>query len=104
MEIDLGTDDPVDSIMLHVRGAGGDALAAVFRIAGALGCRALDCSTGDLVTSGIHSADRSGDDSGDHTGDHSGWRAFQEFRDRVPGLLDRPDGVPAEPAPRSSCP
>jgi hypothetical protein len=70
IELNIGSDDPVDSIMLHVRGGGDDALAPIFRLAGELGCRVLDCSEGNLIS------------SPDET---SGWHAFQEFRDRVTG-------------------
>ncbi|WP_435176997.1 hypothetical protein [Actinacidiphila sp. bgisy145] len=45
-------------------------LVSVFRVAAALDCRVLDCSEGDLITQ-------------EGT---SGWRAFQEFRDRVVDL------------------
>ncbi|MFE7096011.1 hypothetical protein [Streptomyces erythrochromogenes] len=69
VELNIGEEDPVDSIMLHIRGSGDDVLTPVFRLAGALGCKALDCSTGDLL------APR----------ELSGWYAFQEFRDRVTG-------------------
>ncbi|MFJ2825855.1 hypothetical protein ACIO7M_32805 [Streptomyces toxytricini] len=67
MELNIGDDDPVDSIMLHIRGAGDDVLTPVFRLAEALGCKVLDCSEGDLITAG----------------QASGWHAFQQFRDRV---------------------
>ncbi|WP_335981282.1 hypothetical protein [Streptomyces sp. CA2R106] len=45
-------------------------LVSVFRVAAALDRRVLDCSEGDLITQ-------------EGT---SGWRAFQEFRDRVVDL------------------
>ncbi|QES52003.1 hypothetical protein DEJ50_33435 [Streptomyces venezuelae] len=67
MELNIGDEDPVDSIMLHIRGSGDDALTPVFRLAEALGCKVLDCAEGDLITAG----------------QTSGWRAFQQFRDRV---------------------
>lgn len=57
----------MDSVMLHIRGSGDDALAPVFRLAGALGCKVLDCAAGDLIT----------------PQELSGRHAFQEFRDRV---------------------
>ena len=69
IELNIGSDDPVDSIMLHVRGSGDDVLPSVFRLAGAFGCKVLDCSSGDLIT----------------PGGPSGWHAFQEFRD---GIVD----------------
>jgi hypothetical protein len=49
---------------------GDDVLAPIFRLAGELGCRVLDCSEGDLISS---------------LNETSGWHAFQEFRDRVTG-------------------
>ncbi|MFJ2176945.1 hypothetical protein ACIOHE_29130 [Streptomyces sp. NPDC087851] len=69
MELNIGEDDPVDSVMLHVRGSGDDVLTSVFRLAEALQCKAIDCAEGDLIT----------------PGQTSGWRAFQQFRDRVIG-------------------
>ncbi|MGW0856492.1 hypothetical protein [Streptomyces sp. NPDC002690] len=69
IELNIGEEDPVDSIMLHVRGSGDDVLTPVFRLAGALECKALDCSTGDLIT----------------PRELSGLHAFQEFRDRAIG-------------------
>ncbi|MFZ3494758.1 hypothetical protein ACODT5_16320 [Streptomyces sp. 5.8] len=69
IELNIGSDDPVDSIMLHVRGSGGDVLTHVFRLAEALRCMVLDCAEGDLIT----------------PGQTSGWHAFQQFRDRVVG-------------------
>ncbi|MFI6056430.1 hypothetical protein ACIBCO_41065 [Streptomyces violascens] len=69
IELNIGSDDPVDSIMLHIRGSGDDVLASVTRLAEALGCKALDCSTGDLLSAQ----------------DPAGWRAFQNYRDRIVG-------------------
>ncbi|MEU8508723.1 hypothetical protein AB0C40_29250 [Streptomyces brevispora] len=67
MGLDIGSTDPVDSIMLHVRGSGDDALTTVFRLAEALHCKVLDCSEGELIT----------------PGGTPGWHAFQQYRDRV---------------------
>ncbi|WP_331744316.1 hypothetical protein OG762_49705 (plasmid) [Streptomyces sp. NBC_01136] len=69
IELNIGSEDPVDSIMLHIRGSGDDVLAPVFRLAEALRCKVLDCVEGDLIT----------------PGQLSGWHAFQQFRDRVFG-------------------
>lgn len=71
IELNIGSDDPVDSIMLRVRGSGDDVLTPVFRLAEALGCKVLDCSEGDLIVPGQTSA----------------WHAFQQFRDRVAGMF-----------------
>ncbi|MEE1763332.1 MULTISPECIES: hypothetical protein [unclassified Streptomyces] len=69
IELNIGSQDPVDSIMLHIRGSGDDVLTPVLRLADALRCKALDCSDGSLMAPGRT----------------SGWHAFQEFRDRVVG-------------------
>ncbi|MEV7394148.1 MULTISPECIES: hypothetical protein [unclassified Streptomyces] len=69
IELNIGSNDPVDSIMLHVRGSGDDVLTPVFRLAEALQCKVLDCAEGDLITP-------------EQT---LGWHAFQQFRDRVIG-------------------
>ncbi|RCH65464.1 hypothetical protein DT019_27070 [Streptomyces sp. SDr-06] len=71
IELNIGSRDPVDSIMLHIRGSGDDVLTSVARLAEALDCKALDCSTGDLLTAQ----------------GPAGWHAFQNYRDRVTGPL-----------------
>ncbi|HZG02264.1 MAG TPA: hypothetical protein VE546_01590 [Streptomyces sp.] len=73
VELNIGAGDPVESVMLHVRGGGDDVLPVIHRMAAALGCRAVDCSEGDFLAEG----------------DGTGWHAFQEFRDRV--LAPRPE-------------
>ncbi|MFJ4689612.1 hypothetical protein ACIQNG_38450 [Streptomyces sp. NPDC091377] len=67
MELNIGTEDPVDSIMLHIRGGGDDVLTPVFRLAGALRCKVLDCAEGDLII----------------PLETSGWYRFQQYRDRM---------------------
>lgn len=69
IELNIGSREPVNSVMLHVRG-GGDVDVAIFTLANALECGVLDCSDGELLTP-------------ESTGD--GWQAFQEYRDRVLG-------------------
>lgn len=69
IELNIGSEDPVDSIMLHIRGSGDDVLTPVLRLAEALRCKALDCAEGGLIT----------------PRQTSGWHAFQQFRDRVFG-------------------
>ncbi|MFJ8663143.1 hypothetical protein [Streptomyces sp. NPDC093795] len=55
IELGIGERDPVDSVMLHVRGgedARGredDVLPVIFQISRALGCRPFDCSSGELL-------------------------------------------------------
>ncbi|WPO76720.1 hypothetical protein [Streptomyces sp. KN37] len=66
MERNIGSADPVDSVMLHIRGSGDDVLTSVFRLAGALRCKVLDCAEGDLIS----------------PLETSGWHGFQ-YRDRV---------------------
>ncbi|MFJ4698529.1 hypothetical protein ACIP5N_10280 [Streptomyces sp. NPDC088768] len=70
MELNIGDREPVDAVMLHVRGGGDDVLPVVLRIAEALGARACD-PAGWVLT---------------EAGDTSGWHAFQEFRDHLTGV------------------
>jgi hypothetical protein len=70
IEFNVGDDDPIDDMMLHVRG-GGDAIAAIVSFARPLGWSALDCSMGDFL-------DLENPSQG-------GWGGFQEFRDRAIG-------------------
>lgn len=67
IELGIGEHDPVESVMLHVRGDEDDVLPVIFRISKALGCRPVDCSNGELLA----------DDA------QAGWRAFRSFRDRT---------------------
>ncbi|MFB7778347.1 hypothetical protein [Streptomyces bauhiniae] len=69
IELNIGPEDPVDSIMLHIRGSGDNVLVPVLRLAQALRCKALDLSEGVVITQG----------------QTSGWHAFQQFRGRVIG-------------------
>ncbi|MER5307107.1 hypothetical protein ABT034_04805 [Streptomyces sp. NPDC002773] len=56
IELGIGACDPVESVMLHVRGGADvrgtedDVLPVIFRISRALGCRPFDCSSGELLT------------------------------------------------------
>ena len=68
IEFNVGKNDPIDHMMLHVRG-GGDAIAAITHFARPLGCSALDCSTGEFLDLDNPS--------------QAGWEEFQEFRDKV---------------------
>ncbi|MEE1941815.1 hypothetical protein V1L54_20815 [Streptomyces sp. TRM 70361] len=76
VELNIGEQDPVESVMLHVRGGGDGVLPVIHRLAAALGRRAIDCSGGEFLTEG---------DTGNR-------HAFQEFRDRV--LADPPGTAP----------
>ncbi|WP_195730498.1 hypothetical protein [Streptomyces albidoflavus] len=69
IELSIGAHDPVESMMLHIRGAGDDVLTPVFELAGALGCKVFDCSAGDLIT----------------PGGVSGGHGSRRFRDQVVG-------------------
>jgi hypothetical protein len=48
IEFNAGNDDPLDSILLHVRG-GGDAITALLGFANPNGWSLLDCSTSELL-------------------------------------------------------
>jgi len=48
IEFNIGDQDPVDTVMLHVRG-GDEALASVRAAAAALACAVLDCSEGEFI-------------------------------------------------------
>lgn len=69
IELNIGTDDPIDSIMLHVRGDGDEVLAVIAQIVGSVGGRALDISTGEFLT---------GDPA-----ETAGWHGFQQYRDQI---------------------
>ncbi|MFJ5938794.1 hypothetical protein [Streptomyces sp. NPDC093071] len=76
IEIGIGEGDPVESVMLHVRGRENDVLPVIFHISRTLGCRPFDCSTGELLKDEASSS----------------WAGFQAFRDRAIASdpLDRP--------------
>jgi len=70
IEFNVGDDDPIDNMMLHVRG-GGNAIEAIMAFVAPLGWCALDCSTGEFLDSAAPSDD--------------GWKGFQAYRDKVIG-------------------
>jgi hypothetical protein len=70
IEFNTGDDDPIDSIMVHVRG-GGDVIAALLGFANPNGWSLLDCSTGQFLDPENPSAE--------------GWEGFQAFRDKAIG-------------------
>ena len=74
IEFNSGNDDPIDSIMLHVRG-GGEAIPAMLRFATPNGWSLLDCSTSEFLDPENPSAE--------------GWEGFQAFRDRASSLPKR---------------
>ncbi len=69
IELGIGEHDPVESVMLHVRGGEDDVLPVIFRIPRALGCRPFDCSNGELLAVDAQAS----------------WNAFRTFRDRMIG-------------------
>lgn len=71
IELNIGDADPVDSIMLHVRGGGDGVIPVIASIADAVNGRALDFSEGVFLTG---DPDRP-----------NGWRAFQAYRDGILG-------------------
>jgi hypothetical protein len=68
IEFNVGEEDPIENMMLHVRG-GGDPIAAITRLAKPLGWSALDCSTSEFLDLDNPS--------------QAGWEGFQAFRDKV---------------------
>ena len=76
IEFNVGDDDPIPHMMLHVRGSG-DAISAIIELARPGGWSALDCSTGDFIDPGRPSDE--------------GWRRFQAYRDQIVRMY-RDDG------------
>jgi hypothetical protein len=74
IEFNVGDDDPIDSMMLHVRG-GGDAIAALLRFANPNKWALLDCTTSEFLDPDDPSAE--------------GWEGFQTLRDKATGPLKR---------------
>src|SRR4051812_29134959 len=70
IEFNVGEDDPITDMMLHVRG-GGDAVTAIMSFVGRLGWSALDTSTSEFLDPKKPSQE--------------GWKGFQDFRDRAMG-------------------
>jgi len=68
IEFNTGEDDPIDSIMLHVRG-GGDAITAMLQFAIPNKWSLFDCTTGEFIDPENPSEE--------------GWKGFQAFRDKV---------------------
>ena len=67
MELNIGAQDPIERIMLHIRG-GGDPVTTALRLTRLLGCRALDFSTGEFLTDDV---------------DGGSWEEFQDYRDQA---------------------
>jgi len=67
-ELNTGQDDPIVALMVHVRG-GGDAIAALLRLAVPNRWSLFDCSTGEFLDP--------------HEPSREGWEGFQAYRDTV---------------------
>ncbi len=67
IEFPIRDSDPVESLMLHVRG-GGDAIAALLQFAQPNNWTLFDCSTSEII------------DPDDPS--QEGWEGFQELRDK----------------------
>ncbi|WP_053048634.1 hypothetical protein [Streptomyces antioxidans] len=66
IELLVGRDDPVGSLLLEVRGSGDDVMEPIFLLAEAFGCEVYDTAQGAFL------AGRQ---------DTDGWRLFQRSRD-----------------------
>ncbi|WP_405802645.1 hypothetical protein [Streptomyces sp. NBC_01187] len=88
----MGRDDPVEALLLEVRGSGDDVMEPVFRLAEAFSGAVYDTTMGEFLTG---------------REDTAGWHTFQGFRDGVTAswnerwdvhLVRLPEGAdPAEP-------
>lgn len=76
IEFNVGEDDPIQSIMLHVRGAG-DAIAAIMSFVRPSGWSAMDCSTGEFLDPNNPSPE--------------GWEGFQAHRDKISNKGEEPE-------------
>ena len=68
IEFNVGKDDPIQNMMLHVRG-GGDAVADIMKLVVANGWIALDCTTSEFLDPAAPSSE--------------GWIAFQRYREQI---------------------
>jgi hypothetical protein len=68
IEFNVGHEDPVENMMLHVRG-GGDAIGDIMKFVVPNGWVALDCSTSEFFDPANPS--------------NEGWVGFQRYRDQV---------------------
>jgi len=73
IEFNVGNDDPITDMMLHVRG-GGDAISAILQFAKPNKWSLLDSSTGDFIDPDNPSQE--------------GWEGFQAFRDKMLDTLE----------------
>jgi len=83
IEFNVGSDDAIKDMMLHVRGGGDGAVASIMSFVTPHGWSALDCSTGDFLNPAAPSA--------------AGWKQFQTYRDQVLGGRDHGGAAADEP-------
>lgn len=86
IEFNIGKDDPLESIMLHVRG-GGAAIPAMMAFAKPLGWSLLDCSTSEYLDPENPSSE--------------GWEGFQDYRDKVMRAVERKKPIGKAKKPKS---
>jgi hypothetical protein len=77
IELNIGRADPVESVMLHVRGSGDEVLPVIHKIAALLNGRPVDISTMEFL----------------EPTDTTGWHDFQAFRDRAVRDAANPPGI-----------
>lgn len=70
MELNIGSKDPIEDIMLHIRGSSDWVFEPIFALARELQCQVIDCGSGDVLSEG---------ESGT-------WHEWKAFRDRMPGF------------------
>ena len=70
IEVNLGSEEIVDSFALHVRGGGVEVLTLIADLLAAVDVRAIDGSSGDFF---------------DASGSRQGWEEWQRYRDDVLG-------------------
>ena len=70
IELNIGDEDPVMSLMVHVRGDDEAVLGIIRELASALGRAAIDCSAGELIDFGSPEATE-------------GYRKWRAYRDRI---------------------
>jgi hypothetical protein len=69
MEFNVGDDDPINCITLHVRGTGQEALKSIKMFCEKLNCQALDTTESEII------------DFNEET--NKGFSEWQEYRDKV---------------------
>ena len=75
LELSLGRQDPIESVMFHVRGGEGG-IPVMLELAHTLGFRLLDCSTGDFLADDASNA------------------AFSQWHDYRDQILHQPPASP----------